>query len=766
MDVVSAQPARRSGRPRAGRGRLGVAATAAAAGVAALMAAMPRLSFDTSLGQLFADDSPTAATFADFDATFGTDDTLLVTVRDAAADPVFRPGFFAAVDRIVAWLEPRAEVAKVVSLANTADYAVLDPGLPPLPRALLPADREAIGDEAEDLRARITGDPLLRHLISADGRAIAIWVLLEPAMRDTADYAARALAIADGLPAPADPTIRAWATGAALLRATAIEQLQRDALWGALAALLVVIAFGAAGGVPARAAVGFTAAWPIVTAALAWGAVAAGRPLHGFSHALAPLLLVTAGATYVHFGRALRRGAATRRSVWLACALATATTAAGFAALTLSDLRPLRALGVEVAAGSALAFAIASAAMRFCCGPPAAAAIPAGSRSGAPLRATGRGAIAVAVLLGAPWFLLVDRALLPLDDPLQQLPAAHPRVADARHAQALFGAPTTLEVVVDLDRDRLLQPSTLLELEAFEQALRASGGASLPFVLGPATLLRGLQHRLLPAAEAALPLQPATAEYAARHLLEPYLRISASGAASASPVVAQFADAMAELVSADGDRLRFGCRVPALAPGALLALTAKLEREVLTPFRATLGARRIYTTGYAVLVAEASVAARNTQLRSVVAIGGLLALLLAAAAPSLRAWWAALLANGLTVVAIANLLVLTGASVSVYSAVLTAALLGVLVDDTVHLLLAVRRAQRNRHPDPVSAGVAAVGGSILLSSVALAAGFATFALSGLADYRQLAWTAPLAIGAALWFDFYLLPRWLQRRPRG
>ena len=741
-------------------------------GLALAWQCIPRLARDTSLEQLFPEASAARQSFADFDAAFGTDDALLVVVRDTSPEPVFNARYLGFLDRVVDALEADPAVQKVVALTNLLDFTVVDPRLPPLPHPLIPARRGAAKPE---LRSRIEADPLLGNgLLSTDGTASACWVLLRPELRSRADYLQTVEALAAGLPTPGAeaPDLEILATGFPLLQGAALELMARDAIVLALGALTALLAVALLGRVPWRAAMGFLLSWPAVIGALAAWAYATGRPLHVFSNSVPPLLLITSGATFVHLGHALGRGRAALRPTLTACALATGTTAVGFGSLAFSQLAPLAALGLEVAVGSALAFVLGTACILSLTPVRDAATRDHLSsrtgrtgRTGRASRHRGRALLVAVVALGTPWFAFDSGRLTELGDVLRLLPNDHPRVLDAERARELFGAPTPFEVVLVAKHAQIEDPEFLLQLEDFETALIEAGGQHLPFVLSPVTLLRALELRLASGGASgganATRIRRQTAEYAIQQLIRPYIEFfrhrtdpAAGGAANA------FTDWMRHLMSTEGDRLRFGCRIPHLSPDAVRALVTRLEERVFRPFEASLGVERIYATGYAVLVSEAAAEVRATQARSLVGGGAVLALLLLLVLRSPLQWALAVATNALTVGSVLSFLWLVSASLHLYSGVLMAALLGVLVDDTVHLLWFVRQARDQ--PDPVDAALRQVAPSIVLSSVCLGAGFAVFALSSLPIYRQFAWTAAAAIALALFWDVAALPRALSR----
>ncbi|MEM7201246.1 MAG: MMPL family transporter [Planctomycetota bacterium] len=747
------------------RNTIGLAALAVIGLVLAALS-VPGLRRDTSLAQLFPAGSPAGRAFADFDAAFGTDDLLLVAVRDAGAESpeVFRGPYLQFLDRVTLALEADPAVEKAISLANLLDLRVVSERLPPLPRPLLPRARDRVDPS---VRERIGSDPLLSQgLLSTDGATAAVWVLLRPELRQRDDYVAQVRRVADTVPPPPPGTgIEVLVTGDPLVQGAALDLLTRDAFALAAAALLVIAVVAALARVPLRAAFAFLAAWPMVLGLLATWANLADRPLHAFSNSVPPLLLVTSSASFVHLAHALQRGRRAARSTLAACALAALTTAVGFGSLAFSRLAPLAALGIELAAGTGLAFVLCTGAV-LCADvrtQPAADAAARGLRWRA-----GPMLVLAAALLALPWPVIQPERFTSLGDPLDLLPQEHPAVRDAARVAEWFGEPTAVEVVVAIDPEQLTDPELLLGLERFEAALRATAGGDIHHVLSPVTLLRALQARLDPA-DATAPTEPlrrSTADYAIRHLLRPYLRLADQVAPeTASPLIATFRDWMRHLLATTGNQLRFGCRVSRLDADALLKLVARLRAEVFSRFETELGVRRIEATGYAVLVAEAAAEVRATQVQSLAFGGGALALLLWLVARGTRRWLLALAANALTLSGVVTVMWLLRATLDPFSAVLAASLLAVLIDDTIHVLWALRQASAEGAADPTAAALQRVSPPVLLSSLCLAAGFAVFFCSALPQYQRFAATALAAIGLALVWDLYALPAALRRVER-
>ena len=101
----------------------------------------------------------------------------------------------------------------------------------------------------------------------------------------------------------------------------------------------------------------------------------------------------------------------------------------------------------------------------------------------------------------------------------------------------------------------------------------------------------------------------------------------------------------------------------------------------------------------------------------------------------------------------------TVGTVTLAIAVVIAATLGIVVDDTVHFLVKYKKARREgRSPeDSVRYVFGSVGMALLITTLALMAGFLILGFSGFAVNRDLARLSFITIGFALVADFFLLP---------
>jgi hypothetical protein len=124
---------------------------------------------------------------------------------------------------------------------------------------------------------------------------------------------------------------------------------------------------------------------------------------------------------------------------------------------------------------------------------------------------------------------------------------------------------------------------------------------------------------------------------------------------------------------------------------------------------------------------------------------------------AMRSWRRTLLAlpaNAVPVMLTLGLMGLTGIPLDVASATIASVILGLVVDDTVHLL---RPGPDDAIGPSLDKAVGRVGGTLIMTSLVLAAGFLVL---GLAEIRSIAWFGVLtsfAVLTAVVADLTLLP---------
>ncbi|MCZ6784856.1 MAG: MMPL family transporter [Proteobacteria bacterium] len=148
---------------------------------------------------------------------------------------------------------------------------------------------------------------------------------------------------------------------------------------------------------------------------------------------------------------------------------------------------------------------------------------------------------------------------------------------------------------------------------------------------------------------------------------------------------------------------------------------------------------------------------RETQLRSFAAALAAVAVLLAIFLRSLAWALLGLVPTALPVIATLGLMGLAGLPLDVGSAMVAAVVLGIAVDDSVHLLDRIRRQDSADLSSAVREAVHHVGPALVTTSLALSLGFAALALSPWQSVASFGLVSAVAIAAALASTLIVLP---------
>ena len=167
----------------------------------------------------------------------------------------------------------------------------------------------------------------------------------------------------------------------------------------------------------------------------------------------------------------------------------------------------------------------------------------------------------------------------------------------------------------------------------------------------------------------------------------------------------------------------------------------------------------VVATGLPILSAQLSIDSTHTMFVSmVIALMGV-SLLILIALRNVRLGLISLLPNILPAVAAIGIWGLFVGEVSFAATVVGALTFGIVVDDTVHMLMKYQAARRDGL-DPQGAiqeTIRSVGVAVVVTSVALAFSFAAFTLSGFLVNQHLGWLTGLTLIMALIADLFFLP---------
>lgn len=595
----------------------------------------------------------------------------------------------------------------------------------------LPGSRDHDGASAfpnpDVARARLDAAlerPLVRELGLASGAHVDIVLALHAhaSPEERADLARR---IADRRADSATLGIELLAAGHPLLAAALDEEAAR--VDRNFAPLLVVLAVVALALLQRSIALALVACMPAALASVGTRAalVAIGWPSNLVLVAVGPLVFVIVLAAGLHYVAAFRRwidaGAscdqaarAGLRDVGPAAALAALTTSVGFGVFVVSDVEAVRRLGLAAAGGIAVGTPIAYAALRALL--PGLHLTPRRDVHTHPLaqlarRAEGRrGVVAGLAFAVAACAVVGVRGLSAETNALDYFPVDHELRDAFTRLEASGAGLSAFEVLVEgEDAVALARGGLGARLDELDPARP---------VFGPELVRRDLEHVAGPGAALGLPTALRETGRAAR--------VAPAGArwtvflpttdAETTRAIADEARAAAESI-APGARVRLG--------GSLLG-ALEMQAALLTTLGTSLGLTAL--------------------------VSGLLFLLVTR---SPRTWCAAAFVNAFPVAVVALVDRLTIARLDASTVMVAAVVLGLAVDNTLHLVHAFERGGRR-------AAFAKVAEPAFLGGAALALGFAGLAFSGFAPTAHFGLLVATGVGAAVIADFALLPALLRR----
>jgi predicted RND superfamily exporter protein len=754
--------------------RPGATLAACALATLALAAGLPRLETEVGYRAFLGEDHPAVVRFDAFLQRFGGG--LPVAVVWSCADPepkcedVFDADALAMARAITLALRSSPDVRRAESPATATLLLPARPPLPPRPRHFFESD--ALAPDRAALARRARSDPLwLGELVSADGRVGALVIELKGSDGETATRvwqsieAALAPFEAEGwrYRAVGGP-VEFVVAGGELERATAQMIPLMVALVGVLLLVLLRAIFPA---LALLATVGIAVLWAHgFQGWLGWGR-------NTLTQTLAPLVLVIGVCDGIHLiarwatpeGLAARNREARARELVRAagevgapCVMTTLTTAAGFLSFVSSDLASFAHFGVVAAFGVGAALLLCFTLLPILLlslpapGPRSARTAGSSERALAGLnRLTARRAPAIlfgAALLAAS--AAVGIARLRVDASFEDLYGARSRVVQWVHfvGEHLRG-PDTLEVEVQLPPGvSAAAPETLARIGAAADRLVAA----LPEVtLGRSlALVLSWTHRLF-AGDDPLREHPGATRSANEVLLEILARDPA--------------DPAAPWLDAENGRLRISLASEKPSQARM--------RELLAETRSILAEElpddwTFELTGPIALVHEMIDAIRTTQLRSFALAGAVVMLLVALFLRS--AGWAlvAMLPTALPVWITLGVMGLLRIRLDVGSAMVAAVVLGIAVDDAIHLLARYRRQRAAGEPpaDAIEGAVLHTGRALITTSVALAVGFLALGLSPWQSVASFGLLSGAAILAALASVLVVLPALLHFGQRG
>lgn len=424
----------------------------------------------------------------------------------------------------------------------------------------------------------------------------------------------------------------------------------------------------------------------------------------------------------------------------LPCLFTSVTTAVAFAALLSSRMAVIRDLGIFAAIGVLIAWMFVLVA----CGaalswvdvrPPARTPI---ARLRPPLarlgrNVTGRPARVIAAFAVALALLLLGAARIAVDThTLELLPEGHEVRRDSDWIERNLALYTPLEFVITSTAGSVLQPETRAAISSWRRRAEQRPEVERTFSGLDVLELGGLG-----------PAAPAAAVEAG---LEAYR--AATG------------DALGAYLSPARDRVRVTALVP-MGTARDFATTVDALRAAAPE---TLGSRAtVEAAGYLPLYVRII---DYTVSSAIIGLALAFAAVFLVLGALLRSWRLLLIAippNLFAVGAVFGFMGWVGIPLDIATATVGAIVLGIAVDDTVHLLHRYQELRRGGSQDAAADAVAETGPALVLTSAVLALGLGVLMAAGSLSVVYFGMVAAVAITAALLADLLLLPALLPRR---
>lgn len=729
------------------RRRSVVLALAAATVLAA--ASLAKVNFDNSIESWFLETDPGLNVYNTFTSTFGADQIVIVGIF---ADDVFDADVLAVVDDIA------ARAARLEFVARTRSII----GHP------FAAPREGRAD-ADEVRAQVLGSPLQRDmLLSPDATATAVVIHYSRAGNGAADKREFVTGLAEIVDeATAGRPVEYAITGVPVVSDAGQARNSDDmrTLVPAMILLIMAIAYAMFRQLLPMllplAAVGVAVIW-------AFGFMAVtGWPMSMMSIILVPLVLAVGVAHSIHMIAAYRaelgRGASQSMAVrdgvarvLKPCLFTGITTMIGLLSLLVSELRPVREFAVTAAIGilAALVASVTLVPLGL------ARTRPAESRGMPPVqravvrlleRVDGLGrshtlaVIGLALLAAVASAWLASRVEAGLD-PMSWIPHEDPIRRNAERIDAAFGGALALEFLVTSSEGRVAEPAVLRRMEEFQA-----------WLVGNTVVARA--HSLADFVKEAARL---ARDRGAAGFELPRSQVVTDGLLAAL----ERGGELESWMTPDRQTARIAARIPLTSAQRVVAEIPRIEEQVRVHF-ADAGVD-VRLTGQAVLSGKMQLNLLDSQLQSFTLALVLVSLVMIVLLRSLSLGLLAMVPNLLPIGMGLAAMALFDIALNPGTVMVAAVALGIVVDDTVHLMNAFERKLRRSGdvPAAVRAMLLDVGPPVVVTSVLLAAGFSMLLLGNFLPTRQVGGLIALIAVLALMTDLVFLPALLRVLPPG
>ncbi len=202
----------------------------------------------------------------------------------------------------------------------------------------------------------------------------------------------------------------------------------------------------------------------------------------------------------------------------------------------------------------------------------------------------------------------------------------------------------------------------------------------------------------------------------------------------------------------------------------LIALTSYMSSKALDRFNEdvmTLAKQLLppdmqaYLTGTTTLWANMDRQISTTQIQSLLVMVIFLSLVLLIVFRSFKLALLGVIVNGLPLAIVLGIMGLLGFTINIATALIGGIILGVVIDDTLHLLMRVRANLEHNNENAISIAIDEVGRSIVYTTLIIVGGFACMMTSDFSPSAEFGAFVSLAVILALLLDLWLLPQLLR-----
>jgi predicted RND superfamily exporter protein len=730
-----------------------------------------QIRIDSSIDGLLRKGDPEKQYYDQIRRTFGSDDVVVVAI---VADSVYTPRTVQKIDRLTRELGKIPEVRSVLSMTNAKDIVadVLGDGETP---ALMVASIPETAQAAAALQAKFAQEPLyLDLLVSADGRAAAINIAFRSDVTDQ-EFLKRKLderirvviAREDGGPE------RIYYTGLPHLKA-AVAVTQREDLTRLLPATLVLLLIALFFCLRSIRGVVLPTLTVLITLIWTLGImVLAGSNLSLGTIALPPMLLVLGIAYSLHvmseYYELARPGRRvdevvleTLRTINMPVLIAALTTVVGFLSLFVNEIVSIREMGIYSAIGIISAFVLSVGLV-----PAALALLPLPARAqdayspglSAALRRLTRWIIRHRRPVLATSALLAVLFLLPIpsiqvgSNFLSLFRAGHPTTVATNAVNEFMGGTLAFYVVIDSKTpDIMKKAETLKRVKGLQRFIASQPGVdkTLSLVDYHEAIDRGLQA--VPPEEG-VPAPPARGE-----LFDDQSRVD-----DVLQLMFLSPGAVAGFVDQSYARSNILVRTSLSRPSEISAL---VERITAFAPRVLLPELTAHPTGNLILNTRTTHDLVIGQIESLAITAGVIFVIMSAMFLSFRVGLVAMIPNLFPIVFFFALMGFSGAVLSVTTNTIAAIVLGLAVDDTVHIMSRLSSEIRVTvdQQEAVLRSVSTVGKPTLYYSLLVLLGFSTFGLSTFVPIQQFGLLSAATVFVGVVAEIVLLPALLATIP--